>query len=789
MSLSTTLSKLSRLTLLSLFCAGLFVSVGDLRVGSSGVEIGGGVDVVMAETPVAPATGVAPPTTQTKDPVNETINSLIIGLNLIIEVITFLITPLIMLAGWLLSPDWTFGEIFWLRPILHQLWIFISNIVYVIFGFMLVSVAFANIFGAGGAEYEMKKMLPKLVIWMLIVPFTWFVVSATLSVVNILTASVIQLPIDTIVKSGSKSWFLEKPIIPREIVYNKNMSSNGNGTVGNNGAPIDPTNNKENYMEYKKNWNFYATDCSADGNDCLSIRQFLTGGWGGAYNLLSVYAYGIFRIQEYKNITPEENLDKVVEIAKKLVFGALFFIIFGILVIAIVYALFTRALMLWMFAIFSPFFALNHVLSGSKSEALKKISKFDITHFISLALVPVFVSAALAFGLMFLWLVMNATWGVSSNGWSDAQLKWENVEINTTGDQTEFKFGGDGGISLKTIGLLDAKTKDGVSGALDIGKGIIGTIIMNILALVILWMAVMAALSADEITGAAVKPISDMGNSVWELMQKAPSYIPIPWTKGQSLKSVTQGTSQIAQWIAQTANTKANEFSNRFGMTEFKELRSKITETNGILAKNTDNKAANINMPEAAKSYGEAMRAGKNMATLAWQQDFLDLTEAFAKKAWLTDIKASDLKDPTKLAAAIAKIEHELEQAWSAGIFHWKNTIAEINQPFIDTFIKGGTTTTPTSWTPATWTPIWAIDATSGPQTITVKVAGKTDQIITLDKGSKLWQEIALVWNDKTELKKIIDWKNEVDAKTLLKTIFNKDQIDIDKLYTAITKP
>lgn len=112
MSLSTTLSKLSRLTLLSLFCAGLFVSVGDLRVGSSGVEIGGGVDVVMAETPVAPATGVAPPTTQTKDPVNETINSLIIGLNLIIEVITFLITPLIMLAGWLLSPDWTFGEIF-----------------------------------------------------------------------------------------------------------------------------------------------------------------------------------------------------------------------------------------------------------------------------------------------------------------------------------------------------------------------------------------------------------------------------------------------------------------------------------------------------------------------------------------------------------------------------------------------------------------------------------------------------------------------------------------------------
>lgn len=76
--------------------------------------------------------------------------------------------------------------------------------------------------------------------------------------------------------------------------------------------------------------------------------------------------------------------------------------------IAIVYALFTRAIILWMFAIFSPLFALNFVLGGSKSKALEKLTKFDIKHFISLALVPVYVSAALAFGLMFLSLVMNS---------------------------------------------------------------------------------------------------------------------------------------------------------------------------------------------------------------------------------------------------------------------------------------------------------------------------------------------------------------------------------------------
>ncbi len=85
---------------------------------------------------------------------------------------------------------------------------------------MLVGIAFANIFGVGGAEYEMKKMLPKLVMGMLMVPFTWFIVSATLSVANILTASVIQLPVDTIHKASSakiKEFFDEEKVIPKKI--------------------------------------------------------------------------------------------------------------------------------------------------------------------------------------------------------------------------------------------------------------------------------------------------------------------------------------------------------------------------------------------------------------------------------------------------------------------------------------------------------------------------------------------------------------------------------------------
>gem|GEM_PF-983169 len=141
---------------------------------------------------------------------------------------------------------------------------------------------------------------------------------------------------------------------------------------------------------------------------CLSIQEFLSNGKGGAYNLLSVYAYGIFKIQDYKFITTEQKLKTLGGIASKLSFSFLFFVVFGILIIAIVYALLSRALILWLYAMFSPIFALNYVMDFKNESVKSSVGRMSIEKFLSLALVPVYVSAALAFGLMFLGLVMNA---------------------------------------------------------------------------------------------------------------------------------------------------------------------------------------------------------------------------------------------------------------------------------------------------------------------------------------------------------------------------------------------
>ncbi len=55
---------------------------------------------------------------------------------------------------------------------------------------------------------------------------------------------------------------------------------------------------------------------------------------------------------------------------------------------------------MWMYAIFSPLFALKYFLSD-KVDKDSFLGKFDFKEFIGLAMVPVVVSAALGFGFLF----------------------------------------------------------------------------------------------------------------------------------------------------------------------------------------------------------------------------------------------------------------------------------------------------------------------------------------------------------------------------------------------------
>ncbi len=322
------------------------------------------------------------------------------GLNMVIAFISFLYVPFSMLASWLISPDWTFGDFMGLRPILHQLWVFVSNTVYVIFAAMLIVVAIANIFGQSDS-YAIKKMLPRFIIAVIMVPFTWWMVSATLSVSSYMTALVVRMPADIITATSNISG--EQIKVPQKCELNFKVQQSDKIFV-------------------------------CDKPEAIKFSDYFLNG-KSAYGIIPLYAYNVFKFDEldtfkdmlgdkgaaYAAMSPADRakFDAAKGDEKSFILQAamiattlgkiliqmgmsvLFALVFMVVLIALVVVLFTRVIRMWMYAIFSPLFALRYFLSD-KVDKDGLLSKFEFKEFIGLAMVPVTVSAALGFGFMFL---------------------------------------------------------------------------------------------------------------------------------------------------------------------------------------------------------------------------------------------------------------------------------------------------------------------------------------------------------------------------------------------------
>ncbi len=192
--------------------------------------------------------------------------TLINVLNTAIGLVSLIYVPFSMLSSWLLSPDWTFGDFIHLRPVLHSLWIFVSNTVYVVFAAMLIVVAIANIFGQSDS-YAIKKMLPRFIIGVIMVPFTWWIVSATLSVSSYMTALVLRMPADIILQNSSLNTAKVKMTEHCTLNFNVNKDD-------------------------KKIWH-----CDDPKEPEIDLAEYFLQS-DGAYGIIPMYAYNIFKFNQ-----------------------------------------------------------------------------------------------------------------------------------------------------------------------------------------------------------------------------------------------------------------------------------------------------------------------------------------------------------------------------------------------------------------------------------------------------------------------------------------------------------
>ncbi len=269
----------------------------------------------------------------------------------------------------------------------------------------------------------MKKALPRFVTGILIVPFTWFIVSGILSISNLLTASVLRLPAD-ILSSGivsasdAKDKSEPKFEMPQKCTLSFDKLRQGKTASGSTASTSQAKPSEVSGKFFK---------CSEETNTVL-FKDFLASD-KGTYGILNLYAYDVFKVQKIKEIDGVnlKSMGNIADLVITIGLWGIFLIVYALLMLTLCFALLTRAFYLWVIAIFSPLFGLFYFLEG-KGKFAEQMKDFSFTSFISLALVPVYVSAALAFGLLFIKKAENAPISPENSSFFSAGTKDENVK-------------------------------------------------------------------------------------------------------------------------------------------------------------------------------------------------------------------------------------------------------------------------------------------------------------------------------------------------------------------------
>ncbi len=511
-----------------------------------------------------------------------------------------------------LSPEWINGSLFWLNSYFKSIWILVSNVVYLIFAFILIWIAFMNIIWKWQEKYALKQALPKFIVGILIVPFSWFLIQFILSISAVLTISALNLPFETFSTFKTSLSTVE---IPKDCTLNLKSTWKSENTTNTSAKEPDK-------------WFF---NCEWDK---VKLDVVLNS-WKSSdsiFGILATYTYWVLWLENLSklNYTDLSAIKTMWDLVVKLLFDVLFVIVYSVLMVALWLVLMVRWIYIWIYIMISPVFWLMYFFDKT-SGWWEFFDKFNVKQFISLAMVPVYTMLALTFWLLFMFIVWNwITWGNSSTKDVDNVVikeewdKWSKIIIWW---DTKWEWG----FSLSVI-WSPANPQNITWFVKEVWNNtlwVIGTLIMKIFGIVVLWWAVMAALRSNEMTKAIVEPLHAFGTQVWWLVTKAPQYAPI--FGGQSMTSLGQIGSSASSYFETKARERWTDFMKKhelFWQNWSIDLSNKSINALQRLQK------SNLNDSSVWDDYKKAYDEWKDIQSLANNKNYVELLQEMLKKWW-----------------------------------------------------------------------------------------------------------------------------------------------------------
>lgn len=301
---------------------------------------------------------------QAEDDINKLIRDINTIFDQLLRISSMWMWPIVLMCGSLLDNDLIFGGAMGER--LLNVWVEIRNLVNIIFVLVLVAIAIYNVLGlgeeGGGLPLAFKTAIPKFVLALLAVNFSFLAAKVVLDFTNTLTGVVFALPTTTGIESTDAM---------QNKVENYICGTDSSETPG---APLWCDQGKFN-AKAKSFFN------KLDRN-----------------NITLVYALRFGHAVQLKFI--KEGLKDVGQLTFNVIFNALLYVVYAVSFIVLLVVLLGRIIVLWIGVVLSPVIALTIVLPNLKDLAGEGGNIKDL--FVQNAIAPLKIGLVLSVGYIML---------------------------------------------------------------------------------------------------------------------------------------------------------------------------------------------------------------------------------------------------------------------------------------------------------------------------------------------------------------------------------------------------
>lgn len=382
------------------------------------------------------------------------------------------IWPVLMFSGIFLDSNILFGS--GMEEQLRAIWVPMRNLTNIIFVLILVGIALYNVLGLGeeSGNYSLKSILPRIVVGLIAVNFSFLGIKVFLDGVGVMTTAVFALPdqvsegLAVVVSDDDPG---DKQIIKRYCLYiqGENVSADNlkesRGTELKSQSAVVVAQQAARAVgftgKFDKEWKVevdekgvFGTDQILDavkkmekapadiekqytdkrnsfyeGRICNGFELTETGKkFISNYNARSAplaFVLNMSNIVFYEEI--DEDLDNLEKITTNVLFSLLLYIIYLASFAALFIVLLARLVVLWLGIVVSPLLVLGYTIPAIK----EKIGAFDKINeeFVKNAIAPVSIGLAMTIGWIMLQSIQTTNFEtnslMSTSQWSDLPVK------------------------------------------------------------------------------------------------------------------------------------------------------------------------------------------------------------------------------------------------------------------------------------------------------------------------------------------------------------------------------